>query len=201
MLNHYPDAKKSRGSYLPLLEMAVEEDPLGDRVRYYLGREYMYKGLWRQCIDTLKRHLELPTARWNEERGASMRWIAKSFFELGDYRQAYAWYYRAIAEAGHMRDAYVEFARVAYRRGDWPVCFCMAEQALRIAERSKTYVNMGYAWDHTPDDLAAIACYRLGMLERSLAHAEKALAINPGDARLQENRRLIMAEIKKKAGL
>ena len=27
VLNHYPDATKSRGSYLPLLEMAVQENP------------------------------------------------------------------------------------------------------------------------------------------------------------------------------
>lgn len=187
VLNHYPDPAKSRGSYLPLLELAVSENPLDDRSTYYLGREYMYKGEWQKCIDTLKRHLTLPTAMWNEERCASMRWIAKSYRSLGNNDEAYVWYYRAVAEAPHMREPFVEFAKMAYELADWPVCFCMAEQALKIKEKSPTYVNMGYAWDYTPDDLASIASYRLGMFERSLAHAKAALAFAPNDQRLQSN--------------
>jgi len=62
VLNHYPDSTKPRGTYLPLLELAVEEAPMDDRMRYYLGREYMYKGLWQKCIDTLIGYLALPTA-------------------------------------------------------------------------------------------------------------------------------------------
>ena len=34
-LNHYPDSKKSRSSYLPLLELSVEEDPTDDRNMHY----------------------------------------------------------------------------------------------------------------------------------------------------------------------
>src|SRR5665647_3205333 len=62
VLNHYPDKTKSRGSYLPLLELAVEESPEGDRVTYYLGREYMYNSEWQKCIYTLKRHCLLYTS-------------------------------------------------------------------------------------------------------------------------------------------
>lgn len=43
VLSHYPDQSKSRGSYLGLLELAVAEDPENDRMRYYLGREYLYQ--------------------------------------------------------------------------------------------------------------------------------------------------------------
>ena len=44
VLNHYSDKSKSRGSYLPLLELSVKEDPNDDRNMHYLGREYMYYG-------------------------------------------------------------------------------------------------------------------------------------------------------------
>jgi len=195
VLNHYPDSTKSRGSYLPLLEMAVEEDPQGDRVRYYLGREYMYKGQWQKCIATLKCHLSLPSARWNQERCASMRWIAKSYYELGNHKEMYAWYYRAIAEAPELRDPYIECAKMAYRLGDWPTVFFMVEEALKIKEKSRTYVNMGYSWDHTPYDLGAISCYRLGMYRRALAYAEEACAISPADERLKNNKRLIESKL------
>jgi len=67
ILSHYPDPEKSRGSYLPLLELAVKEAPDDERMRYYLGREYMYKSQWQECIDTLKEYLALPAAVWYDE--------------------------------------------------------------------------------------------------------------------------------------
>jgi tetratricopeptide (TPR) repeat protein len=151
----------------------------------------MYKGEWQKCIDTLKRHLALPSATWNEERSASMRWIAKSYFQLGNINEAYSWYFRAIAEAPAMRDPYVECAKMAYWLSDWPMCFFMTEEALKIKDKSKTYINMGYSWDHTPHDLCAISCYRLSMYERALEHAGAAIKLSPYDERLKNNLCLI----------
>lgn len=196
VLNHHPDPAKSRGSYLPLLEMAVDEAPDDDRMRYYLGREYMYKGDWQNSMDTLKFYLAMPSARWGEERSAAMRWIAKCAKELSLTGQAYAWYFRAMAEAPHMRDPLIEFAKLCYERKDWPMVFFLTHQALTIAERSKTFVNAGYCWDHTPDDLCAIAAYRIGAMEKSLEHARKALAYAPNDERMKNNLRLIQAAVK-----
>lgn len=191
VLNHYPDASKSRGSYLPLLELAVAEAPNDDRMRYYLGREYMYKEQWQKCIDTLTAYLVLPTAVWNEERCAAMRWIAKSFSMLKKNKEAFCWYCKAVAEAPHMRDPYVEFAKMCYELNDWSMTLFLAEEALKIKEKSPTYVNMGYSWDYTPDDLCAIAAYRMDLLESSLEHAKNALNYAPNDERLKNNLRLI----------
>lgn len=187
VLNHHPDNTKLRSSYLPLLEMAVEESPQDDRVTYYLGREYMYMEMWEKCIDTLKRHLSLKMSSWNEERCASMRWIAKSYFELSNYTEAYSWYLRAISECPYMREPYIECAKMAYTLNNWEMVFYMVEQALKIKQKSSTYINMGYCWDHTPDDLEAISCYRLGMYDKSLYHARAALSLNPTDNRLINN--------------
>lgn len=195
VLNHYPDPSKARGSYLPLLEMAVAESPQDDRMTYYLGREYLYRGRWRDCIDTLGRHLKLPSATWREERCASMRWIALSHLRLGEVSEAYRWYYRAVAEAPHLRDPYVEFAQMGYQLGDWPTVFCMAEEALKITERSSVYVNSASAWDFTPYDLCAIACYRLGLYERAYGHAKAALVLRPDDPRLKHNLDLIARKL------
>jgi tetratricopeptide (TPR) repeat protein len=195
VLDHHPDPTKSRSSYLPLLEMAVEEKPESDRMTYYLGREYMYVRRWEDCIRTLERHLKLPTATWKEERCASMRAIAKSYQGLGDIQQAYKWFLRAITELPTMRDAYVELALMAYKTADWSTAFYMSEAALRIQNKSNCYINMGYAWNYTPHDLAAIACYRLGMYKRALIHGKAALEMEPEDARLQKNYELIQNKI------
>ncbi len=191
VLNHYPDAAKPRSSYLALLEQAVMEEPENDRMAYYLGREYMYRGMWEQCIRELTRHLLLKTATWREERCASMRWLAHACRKLSRTQEAYAWYYRAIAEAPHLREPYVECARMAHELSDWPKVFFMTNEALKISKKSPVYVNMGYAWDHTPDDLCALACYWLGMYDRSLTHAKAALAKKPDDERLINNLRII----------
>ena len=132
VLNHYPDHKKSRDSYLELLEMGVMEDNEDDRLNYYLGREYMYRGEYDKCIKILKNYLLLDKAIWKEERGAAMRCIAKSYFELKDVNNGYAWYYRAIAEVLHMRDAYVEFARYCYVYKDYVTIYFLTREAFKI---------------------------------------------------------------------
>lgn len=191
VLNHYPDPMKSRGSYLPLLETAVREAPEDERMRYYLGREYMYKGQWKKSADMLQSYLSMPNARWNEERCAAMRWIANSCSKMGRIKEAYGWYFRAIAEGPHMRDPFVEFANMCYKAHDWPMAFCMANEALKIGGKSKTFVNMGYSWDSTPDDLCAIAAYWMGLTEQALQHAKNALKFSPANERLKNNLRII----------
>lgn len=197
VLNHYPDPSKSRGSYLPLLELAVKEDPGNERMRYYLGREYMYKGQWQKSIDTLNEYLSMPSAKWKDERCAAMRWIAKSCYRLGRIKEAYSWYWKSIAEVPNVRDPYVEFSKMCYELEDWTLSWYLAEEALQISEKSKTFVNMGYSWDHTPDDLCAIAAYHLDMGAKSLEHAKAALSYDPENERLKNNVAIIEAGLKK----
>lgn len=195
VLDHYPDPIKSRGSYLPLLETAVEENPTDTRMLYYLGREYMYKKQWQSCIDTMKRYLAL--SRWEEERSAAMRWSAYSWNMLGKPREAARWYLRAIAEAPQMRDPYVEFAQLAYQQKNWSLVYCLTRQALSILEKSKNFANMGYAWDHTPEDLCSIACWNLKLMDEALEHARRAVELNPDNERLKKNLQLILTAMEK----
>ena len=83
MLNHYPDTSKPRTQYLPLLELSAQENPNDDRTMFWLGREYMYYGMHEKCISTLKKHLALPSAVWDEERSASMRCNCKKLSWVG----------------------------------------------------------------------------------------------------------------------
>ncbi len=113
-LDHHPDPKKSRGQYLPLLELSVAEDPEDDRNVHYLGREYLYYGRWDDCIATLKRHLAMPSAVWPDERAASMRYIAAAYDHKEMPDQARDWYLRAVAEAPHLREPYIDLAQLLY---------------------------------------------------------------------------------------
>ena len=111
-LDHHPDPTKSRGQYLPLLELSVREAPDDDRNVHYLGREYLFYGRWDDCITTLKRHLSLPTATWADERAASMRYIGQAYLQKGQPDQARSWFLQAIAQAPHLREPWMEMAQL-----------------------------------------------------------------------------------------
>lgn len=153
-LDHHPDPSKSRGQYLPLLELAVREDPQNDRNRHYLGREYMFRGEWAQAVSTLKAHL---------------------------------------------REPYLEFADLLYQQKDWCGVIFMVNCALAITERPRTYICEPFAWGSFPYDLLSIAYFHLSQWESALKNAEKAFALAPDDARLQENCALLRAKIQKES--
>jgi len=186
-LDHHPDPAKSRAQYLPLLELAVAEDPDDDRNCHYLGREYMYRGEWKKAIRTLKRHLSLPRATWADERAASMRFIGRCYRRLGRDDLAAVWYHRAIAEAPYLREPYVDYASLLYDNRNWAGLVFMARCALAIAERAQTYITEGYAWGPLPWDYLSIGLWNLGRRAEAAAAARQALALAPDDKRIQNN--------------
>lgn len=197
-LDHHPDPSKSRGQYLPLLEQSVQEDPNDDRNMHYLGREYMFYQRWDECIATLKRHLSMPSALWADERAASMRYIARSYQHKGEPQQAAAWYLRAIAEAPHLREGYVEYAMLLYHQQNWDGVLYATSSALAITQRPKTYICEAAPWGALPHDLRAIALANTARSEQALEQARLALAFEPDNERLQKNVELLETVTKKR---
>lgn len=194
-LNHFPDKSKSRGGYLQLLELSKKENPQDNNTVFWLGREYMFYGQYDNCINTLKEHLLLPTATWEEQRCASMRYISKSFLYKGENCEAKKWLYRAIAEYPNVREPFVEMARLGYKLKNWPLVYLMVEEALKINERPASYLSEDFCWNETIYDLGTFAYYQLGLYEKSLEHAKIAVDINPNDIRLKNNLELISRKV------
>jgi glycosyltransferase involved in cell wall biosynthesis len=186
-LSHYPDNTKSRGSYLPLLELAVEEDPTNDRNTHYLGREYMYYGQYEKAIDMLKRHLALPSALWADERCASMRFIGRCESALNRKQEAHRWFMRACAEAPYLREPWVEAAECAYQLNDWASVIYFAEKALTIENRVESYICEPSAWGELAWDLLSIAYWNVGRKKEAYEAALMARTINPNDERIKNN--------------
>ena len=161
VLNHYSDKSKSRGSYLPLLELSVKEDPNDDRNMHYLGREYMYYGKWNECIDTLIKHLNLKSSTWKDERCASMRFIARSYKKLGRVEESKMWYDKAINEAPYLRDSYVERGILEYELDNYKEASKYLNDALNINSHEKTYINEIFSWDNTIYDMLSICMFYL----------------------------------------
>ena len=196
VLNHYPDASKSRGSYLPLLELSVLEDPDDDRNMHYLGREYMYYARWNECIDTLIKHLSLPRATWKDERCASMRFIARSYINLGRYDEARIWLEKAIKEAPYLRDPYVEMALLEYRLGNNLDVIKYCTLALTIKKNKMSYINEQFCWDYTIDDLLSISYFNIGLYDIALYFVDRALEYDKNNERLINNREIVYEKSK-----
>ena len=191
VLNHYPDDTKSRGAYLELLELSVKEDPNDDRNMHYLGREYMYHARWNECIDTLIKHLNLKKATWKDERAASMRFIGRSYKNMGRYDEADIWYLKAINEAPYLRDGYVEYAMLKYLKGEYLEVIKYLTKALMIKEHTKTYINEIFSWDYTIDNLLACSYFYLGLKDISIFYINRALEYDNDNEMLIKNKELI----------
>lgn len=196
-LDHLADDTKSRSQYLPLLELSVLETPDDDRNMHYLGREYFFHGRWNDAILTLKRHLIMPNATWADERCASMRYIARSYLALGETKEAKIWLLRAIAEAPHLREPYMELAKILHTEKDWDGVVYFTKCALAITHRPRTYICESESWGSLPWDLYSLGLYYTGRIQASLEAAEKALEICPSEQRIQRNVELIKRKLKK----
>lgn len=189
-VNHYPDTNKSRSSYLPLLELSVQEDPEDDRNMHYLGREYMYRGKWDEAITTLKRHLTLKKATWKDERSASMRFISRCYKNLNNYTEARNYLDQAIKETPCLRDPYVERAILEYELKNYSETEKYCLKALQIKTHEKTYINESFSWDNTIYDLLAISCYNLKKWNYAIYFNDLALQMDPTNERLLSNHKL-----------
>jgi len=191
LIEHFPDPDKSRGYYLDLLQLAVREDPQNDRSAHYLGREFFFHQRYDEAIAEFRRHLLLPTARWQPERAASLRYGGKSFDALGNLTAAENWFTLAVLEDTQSREALIDLSAFLLRQRDWLGALHYAERAHRIPADQSSYINERYALEEGPYDLAAIALHEMGQREAAVECAHKALVFSPTDARLRANLALI----------
>jgi glycosyltransferase involved in cell wall biosynthesis len=179
-IHHYPDKSKSRSQYMPLLKLAVEEDPYDDRNSFYYARELFFHSSTKEAAKEFKRHLSLPRALWKPERAASMRYLAK-------IEDKETWLLRAVAECSNRREALVELSQYYYETQQFELCYAYSTQALKITEKPLEYLCEDFAWGYMPYDLAAISSYNIGLMGKSKEYGLKALELNPTDQRLISN--------------
>ena len=196
IVNHYPDSKKSRSSYLPLLELAVKEDPCNDRNMHYLGREYMYYGKYEEAISTLERHLSLESATWKDERCASMRFIARCYMKLNRPKEAIMWSNLAIKESPYLRDPYMEKALITYELKKFKETEKLCRKALKIKKHPKTYINEVFTTDLNIYDILSVVCFYNGKYRSSLRYVKMALELYKDNERLLSNKKLISDYLK-----
>ena len=177
-IHHLQDKSKSRSQYLPLLEMAVKENP-DARNLYYLGREQSYYKQYDKCAENLKKYLE--KSIFLQERSAACRILAQA-----EPHNAEEWFMKSTEE-WPSRESYLALANYYYVNKDWDACHMVAKCALDFDTKPMEFLSESWAWGHMADDLVAVSAWQLGDYNTALKHGLKALAISPNDERLQSN--------------
>lgn len=140
-IEHHPDDGKSRRQYLPLLELAVAEEPHNPRQRFYLAREYFFTGNWVPARTGFVKFLAMPEATWPAERAEAYRYLAK----MDDDPER--WLLHALAEDPGRRDAVVDLVDLYLEARRWPEARGMAARALRITQRPGDYMSTARVWN------------------------------------------------------
>lgn len=196
LITHHPDDTKSRGQYMPLLELAVKEDDRDPHHYFYYARELTFYRRWDEAKTALKRYLDMNADSHQNERSYAMRLLGKSHAETGDLSGAEKWYYLAAAEAPHTREPWCELALIMYRQHRWEECFAASMRALKIKNKQLVYTCDPAVWGHWPHDLASIAAHNLGLKDIALEQAKLAVDLAPDDLRLRRNLRYLTDAVK-----
>ena len=198
---HKPDNTKSRGQYLDLLRVSIEEDPQCPRNAFYYARELSFNGQQDEAIKQAQRYLALPRADWPNERCYAMRVIGRCYQDKGDLNNALAWFRKATAEAADTREPWSELAMICYLTKRWAECFGAALTCLSIKDRQLVYTVDPLVWGAQPHDMAAISAWNLGLFEIALDHCKMAIEIEPDNERFQKNLEFITADLNKKLSI
>lgn len=192
LIHHHADDSKSRSSYFKLLELAVAENPTDDRAAHYLGREYHNMGDHVKAIAELQRHLALPTAKWNEERSASWRYLGRMYWHHGLTERADSAFEMAVRETPESRDAWHEKACHHRNRKQWVEGVHCIRQALRYTERPTHYLVHLPAWGSEPYDVGSVCAHYAGAAELAREWWLEAVKLAPTDERIAANGDFIM---------
>jgi hypothetical protein len=155
VVDHWRDLSKSRDGYLPLLELAVRENPESTYCWWHLGQEYMKQNVWGKAIASLTTYLSLPVKTSHIERSAVMRWIAQALHLTEQPGEAIRWLLRACAEGPDQREPWIELAGLYRTLGGTIGAYYAATSALAIQERPQHNLTEPYAWDDRAEKLAS----------------------------------------------
>lgn len=165
LIHHHADETKPRSQYLPLLSLAVQEDPNDDRMLHYYARELMYYGLYEPALETFGEHFTLAKYVWPPERAASARYAGDCAWALGNQAEAIQWFFKAIETDPTAREGWVSLAQAYRSQENWEGCKWACENALSIVDKPNTYICWVEAWSNWPELMLEEASKKLTFIE------------------------------------
>lgn len=166
-IHHRPDDSKSRGQYLPMLEMAVDEEPTNPRNLYYYARELFFKQKYLEAKLVFEEYMKY--TRFPGEKAYAYRYLAKC-----DPNNAERHLKESIKTL-YCREGVLALANHYYIVKNWKKCLKTALEAIEIKERLNEFMSEEWAYGHMAYDLVAISAWQLEQWEDALRYGEMAL--------------------------
>lgn len=187
-MEHHPDNTKSRGQYLGMLEMAVDEDPTSPRNLYYYARELFFHKEYLPAKRVFEEYLKY--SDFPGEKSYALRYLAKC-----DPNNAEKHLKESI-KICYCREGVLALANHYYIKQQWKQCLKTALEALEIKEKLNDFMSEEWAYGHMAYDLAAISSWQLEHWDDALRYGELALEMSPNDERLQNNCKFYRDKVK-----
>lgn len=190
-MHHFKDQSKSRTSYLPMLEDAVQEDPHSARLAFYLARDYFHQNRYEEATKEFKRYLGFSEYFYPAEKCEAYRFLAIMNPDL-------AIHYLELAskQDPSSREPLLDLAQHFSNISEWGKSIEYAEAALKISVQQLGHAANYSSWSWRPHDLLALAAYNLGDYSIALEQGQIALGFLPGDPRLLRNIEFYLAKVK-----
>ena len=187
-LEHFPDRTKSRGSYLPLLELRAKEDPTDYYGKIYLGNEYVYRGMPEKALVQYDEILNNYADKYNNvEKASCYLFSGECYLKLNKKEEAISSFIKAINTDPTYREGYIALAKVLEDEKLWDMARSVCQEALKKTYRHFTWLERDTSWTYELYDLMSIACFYGGHKLDAIAYAAKALSICPNNERLKSN--------------
>ena len=178
-IHHLPDDKKSRGQYLPMLEMAVDEEPTSPRNLYYYARELYFKQKYLEAKLVFNEYMKY--SRFPGEKAYAYRYLAKC-----DPSNAEK-HLKESVKTFYCREGVLALANHYYIVKNWKKCYKAATEAMEIKERLNDFMSEDWAWGHMADDLIAVCSWQLNDFKTAYKHGKIAAEMSPEEERLVKN--------------
>lgn len=199
LITHQPDETKSRGQYIPLLELSVKEYPTDPRMWTYMTREYYFHQRWEDVLRAGQKMLDCPGG-WDVEQAAVCKWLGEAAHHTGDVEGATKWFEKGAEIIPNQGEPWYGVAIDAYRRRDWDNCLNAAINAIECP-RSTHYCYEAAIWDWKAFDLAGVSAYNLGLFQEAKTFTESALRgvpEGPEKERIKRNLEFTKDSLKRK---
>lgn len=178
-IHHHPDNSKSRGQYLPMLEMAVDEEPFNPRNLYYYARELFFHKQYLEAKLVFEEYLKY--TKYPGEKSYALRYLAKC-----DPKNAEKHLKESIKTL-YCRENVLALANHYYITKEWKKCLKTSLEAIEIKERLNDFMSEEWAYGAMAYDLVAISAWQLEQWNDALRYGEMALEREPNNERFINN--------------
>ncbi len=168
---HLEQYRHATYSPLPYYQEALRRDPGDSRCNLAMGRWYLRKGCFRQATPHLQRAIErLTRHNPNPYDGEAHYLLGLCYLYLGERHEAVAPLYKSTWNAAWQDMGFLQLARLAATREDWPEAQWLIDQSLR---RNASLFQARH--------LKALIWRRMGQLEQAIGCAAETIRLDGFD--------------------